>query len=368
MRVLHIYKSSLPESTGGVEQVIHQIASHSKKFGVESNVFSLSKQKNIKDINFNGYKIFRAKENFYIASTGFSFLAIFKYRKLVKSYDVLHYHFPWPFMDLLHFFLGIHKPTLITYHSDIVKQKFFLKIYQPLQNFFLKQADIIVATSPNYISSSKVLSLYRHKLRTIPLGLSFHDLPVPKNDLIYKWRQRLPAPFFLFVGVLRYYKGLDYLIDAASKTKANIVIVGSGPMESNLKMRTDKLGLKNIIFVGNVNEVDKIAILKLCYAFIFPSHLRSEAFGLALLEAAMYKKAMISCEIGSGTSFINLSNITGLVVPPKSPMALAKAMNYLLRYPQMNLKMGNEAFKRYKKLFTADNMVKKYSLLYKSLI
>ena len=85
---------------------------------------------------------------------------------------------------------------------------------------------------------------------------------------------------------------------------------------------------------------DKIALLHLCYGFIFPSHLRSEAFGISLLEAATVGRPMISCEIGTGTTFVNAANETGLVINPGSPLALREAMQYLLDNPAIAAKMG----------------------------
>ena len=74
--------------------------------------------------------------------------------------------------------------------------------------------------------------------------------------------------------------------------------------------------------MGYLLEDDKVALINLCYAVVFPSHLRSEAFGISLLEGAMYGKPLISSEIGTGTSHINIDGETGLVVPPNDPVAL----------------------------------------------
>src|SRR5690606_23534758 len=100
------------------------------------------------------------------------------------------------------------------------------------------------------------------------------------------------------------------------------------------------LGVHNIHFLGQLSEEDKTVLLMLCYAFVFPSHLRSEAFGLSLLEAAMFGKPMISCEIGTGTSYINYMNNTGYVVPPADSLALANAMQFFLDHPEQVAVMG----------------------------
>jgi len=114
-------------------------------------------------------------------------------------------------------------------------------------------------------------------------------------------------------------------------------------------------------------DTDKVALLTLCYGVVFPSHLRSEAFGISLLEGAMYGKPMISSEIGTGTTFINIENETGLVVPPSDPLALRQAMRYLWEHPEIAAEMGKRAEDRYWNYFTADKMVEEYVKLYREL-
>ena len=67
-----------------------------------------------------------------------------------------------------------------------------------------------------------------------------------------------------------------------------------------------------------------MALLALSYAILFPSHLRSEAFGISLLEGAMFGKPLISSEIGTGTTYINIDGKTGVVVPPSDQMLYAR--------------------------------------------
>jgi rhamnosyl/mannosyltransferase len=305
--------------------------------------------------------------NLQIASNSFSISAFGRFIKLAKQVDVIHYHFPWPFMDLVHLLTRIKKPRLVTYHSDIVRQKYLLKIYQPLMNSFLKDMDCIVATSPNYLATSLILSQNQSKVKIIPFGLDKATYPVPTSEKLASWNEKFGAKFFLFVGVIRYYKGLHILLEAAKGTLYPIVIVGAGPIEAELKRKAEETGLSNVHFLGFLPDEDKVALLTLCYAVVFPSHLRSEAFGISLLEGAMYGKPMISCEIGTGTSFINIADETGIVVSPNDPLALRQAMQTLWQNPEMAADMGHKAEERYWELFTADKMVNSYVELYRGI-
>jgi rhamnosyl/mannosyltransferase len=368
MRVLHFYKTYYPDSVGGVEQVIRQMCVGTGRLGITNHVLSLSRDRRLEPFDYEGHTVHRVPLNFEVASNAVSVQAIGKLARMAAEADVVHYHFPWPFMDVAHFLARIDKPTVVTYHSDIVRQKALLKLYQPLKHRFLKSVDTIVATSPNYLASSAVLDGYRDKTRVITFGLDKTSYPEPDQARLDHWRARVGPKFFLFVGVLRYYKGLHILLDAVAGTDYPVVIVGAGPIEAELKAHAERLGLKRVQFVGAVDDLDKAALLKLCYAVAFPSHLRSEAFGISLLEGAMYGKPMISSEIGTGTTYINVHGETGLVVPPSDHEALRAAMTRLWHDPQMAQEMGQRAEARYWQLFTSAQMADNYARLYQELV
>jgi len=366
MRILHFYRTYFPDTFGGIEQVIYQIAEKSASLCVETKVLTLSANPQ-KTIEFAHHEVHQVKLGMQIASNGFSWQALRAFKALAEWADVVHYHYPWPFMDLVHFATRCKKPCVVTYHSDIVRQRNLLRLYAPLQKAFLRRVDRIVATSPNYLESSQTLQNYRQKTAAIPIGLD-ESLSMPADEkTVQKWQAELPPRFFLFVGVLRYYKGLDVLLAALRESNCPVVIVGSGPEENRLRTLARQWNLKNLFFLGEQPDQDKNALLSLCYGIVFPSNLRSEAFGISLLESAMFGKPMISCEIGTGTTFINLHEQTGLVTPPNDSRALADAMQFLWDHPDRARAMGRAARERYVQHFTADQMARAYCGLYREL-
>lgn len=368
MRVLHFYKTYYPDSVGGIEQVIRQLCVGTGRLGVTNTVLSLSREKNLVPIAFEGHTVHRVPLDFELASNACSVASLGALARLAREADVVHYHFPWPFMDLAHFLARVKKPTVVSYHSDIVRQKKLLRLYQPLKQRFLGSVDAIVAASPDYMESSAVLGRYHDKTRIITYGLDRDTYPQPDPARLAQWRARCGPKFFLFVGVLRYYKGLHVLLEAVAGTNYPVVIVGAGPEEARLKAQAERLGLTNVVFVGAVGEEDKVALLNLCYALAFPSHLRSEAFGISLLEGAMYGKPMISCAIGSGTTYINIDGETGLVTPPADPQALRAALRALWDNPEMAREMGVRAGQRFQDVFTAEQMAASYAALYREVV
>jgi O-antigen biosynthesis rhamnosyltransferase len=368
MRVLHFFKTYYPDTFGGIEQVICQLCRSSERYGVTSEVLTLSRDPGADSIYWDNHQVHRTQINFSFASMGISFDSFHRFLKLAQQADIIHYHYPWPFMDVVHFATRLKKPAVVTYHSDIVRQKILLRFYKPLQHLFLQSVDRIVATSANYVETSEVLKQYAEKTTVIPIGIDKASYPEPSLAMLRKLKSLVGDRFFLFVGGLRYYKGLHVLLDAAEGTDFPVVIVGSGPLEEELKGHAIRRGLHHVRFLGALPDEEKVALQQLCYAVVFPSNERSEAFGISLLEGAMFGKPLISCEIGTGTSYINIDGKTGLVVAPNDPMALRAAMSYLWDNPTVASQMGRQSEDRYRAFFTADQMMVNYTDLYHKLL
>jgi rhamnosyl/mannosyltransferase len=367
IRVLHIYKSWSPETFGGVEQFISSLCIGGCAHGIESRVAYLGLGSRVSAVRHQGIAAYRFPRQWEIASTGLSLPFFFAYRRLAAWADIVHFHFPWPYADLVHQMSAVSTPFLVTYHLDITRQRALEKFYAPLRTWFLRSAKRIVATSENYLQSSPVLHGLRPSATVIPLGMEDVAGGTGHPARMAYWRHRLGRGFVLFLGVLRYYKGLHVLLEAAADIEAPIVIAGSGPCEQALKQQARASSLKHVTFVGEVDALDKDALYRLSSIFVFPSHIRSEAFGLALLEASMYGKPSVSCELGTGTSFINRHEDTGLVVPPGNAEALSAAVNRLLSHRPERETFGKNARKRYLEHFTADAMIARYAQQYQDI-
>ena len=365
MKILHVFKTFINDSMGGTEQVIAQLVSNKNASDAEHTVLSLSNDAPGLITGVGGIRNLRYSEDLTIASNSMSWRLLRDFKHIVKEYDVIHYHFPWPFADMLHLFGQVSKPSVLTYHSDVVRQKLWLKLYEPLMHYFLKSVDAIVATSPQYLATSPVLNKYRDKTEVVPIGIDRSHYPKSSNERLTYWRERFGQGYFLFVGMMRYYKGLSVLLDAITGTDCRVLIIGLGPMEEELKQQARRLKLNNVHFVGHVSETDKIALLELSLGFVFPSTMRSEAFGVSLLEAAMLGKPLVSTEIGTGSSYVNLHETTGLVVPPNDANALREALQYLWSHPKEAKRMGEQAALRHQALFTGQHMVAGYDVVYR---
>jgi rhamnosyl/mannosyltransferase len=368
IRVLHIYRTYFPESQGGLEESIRQLCLATQRLEVENTIFALAQNPVPATLALPEGQLVRAKSWFEIASCNFgTWEAVRRCRAAAEQCDIIQIHYPWPYADLLLPLIRTRKqPVLVTYVSDIVRQKGLGRLYAPLRRYLLGQAQKIVASSPNYGRSSDVLAHLQDKLVCIPHCLD--AVPASEPSRVAQWRERLGANFFLFIGVLRYYKGLDYLLDAANQVDAPIVILGDGPEGKHLQLEAEQRGLSNVHFLGALDDADKHAILTLCRAIVFPSHLRSEAFGMTLLEGAQAAKPLICCDISTVTTWINRDGETGLVVPPEDSGALAQAMNTLARDDALCARLGEGAHKRWLAHFSPAVVGQAYRTLYDDLL
>ena len=360
MRVLHVLKTFFPDTYGGIEQVVHTLASHTQSLDVENRVLVLTPGEPRRGIEPAGYEVIRYKRDLYVASTGFSISLLANFKKEAEWADVMHMHFPWPYADLCYLLRGINKPSLISYHSDVVNQVQLNKLYAPLRDRYLAKMSRIYAASPGIMESSPVLQKFKDKTRLITYGIE-HFAQIPAEDLaVHAWQEKFGSRFFLFLGALRYYKGLHVLIDALKGRDYPTVIVGRGDQEEALKQQAKELGLTNLHFVPEVNNEEKRTLMRSAYGFVFPSHMPSEAFGIVLAEAAQQGLPMISCEIGTGTSYVNLDGETGLVVPPSDSVAFGQALDAFWNQPEQVEVWGRGAMQRYEENFKAETMARRY--------
>lgn len=371
MKVLHIYRTYFPDPPGGLQEAIRQICAGCKTLGVESAVYTLSPQPRPYEFDRPEAHVIRSKSWMAPASCDLgAWHSLTQFSRAADWADVLHFHFPWPYGDVLNLLPAARrKPRVMTYHSDIVKQKFLGAMYRPLMKHTLSSMDKVIATSPPYAQTSEVLQSFvaPDRLQVIPLGMADIDQTSPLPQEAERLLDRLgirSKPFVLALGVLRYYKGLATLVEAAANIQGTVVIAGSGPEGPALQAQARTAGLTNVVFAGQVSEEEKRVLLRACTAMALPSHLRSEAYGMVLLEAAIHGKPMISCEIGTGTSFINQHEQTGFVVAPNAPSALSSAINTLFQNPKLAQRYGLAARTRYAQSFTDRIMASSYRNLY----
>jgi glycosyltransferase involved in cell wall biosynthesis len=262
--------------------------------------------------------------------------------------DLVHLHFPFPLGEFANLLCGRSRHSIVTYHSDIIRQKYLFKAYKPFLSMTLKRARFILVTSPRMIETSRVVSLFSDKCRVVPYGIDLDRFKNADTGLTARLRSKYDgAPLVMFVGRLRWFKGLDYLLAAMRLVDGRLLIVGEGAEEERLKRRVSAEGLEQkVLFLGEIPNEQMPEYYGLCDVFVLPSSHRSESFGIVQIEAMACGKPVISTELGTGTSFVNLHEKTGLVVPARDSGLLAQGINRLLQDGSLRREFGRNASRR----------------------
>ncbi|MFK5951943.1 MAG: glycosyltransferase, partial [Desulfobacterium sp.] len=234
-KITHVFKTYFPETNGGLEEAIRQIGRSSIKDGYRVEVVAAG-VKNYELSTADGITVKFHESNLDFYSNPFSFSLMNQFKAICEDTDILHFHFTWPTAEILTLIHGVSKPMVVTFHCDIHKNKFLKALYQPIMRRFLKRADKICVTSRNLFLSTPCLHEFQGKVEEVPLWLDeerFSGLSGPDKAITEFVKER--KPYGLFAGVLRWYKGLDILLEASRTFKGDIIIVGKGPLFGYLK-------------------------------------------------------------------------------------------------------------------------------------
>ena len=359
MRVLHVYKDYFPV-LGGIENHLRTVVQElAKGPGIEPAVLVTSPDARTRR-SFDGpVPVTFAGRIATVASTPLSPALLGELAR--DPADIIHLHFPYPVGEAAYLLAGRHRPLVITYHSDVVRQQRILRFYRPILWRVLRRADRLLATSPQYARSSPYLRRFAGKTEIVPLGVALNLFRPPASE-----QARSAEPTILFVGRFRYYKGLTILLDALRLVpEGRLILCGSGPAEPDLRARAADPDLAGrVTFTGAVPEEELIRLYRQAWVFVLPAVERSEAFGQVLIEAMASGLPVISTELGTGTSFVNQAGQTGLIVPPRDPVALAEALRTLLADAPLRRRFGAAGRCRAEAEFTLDAMIDRLIWIY----
>jgi glycosyltransferase involved in cell wall biosynthesis len=229
----------------------------------------------------------------------------------------------------------------------------------------IDRSDKVLVTSWDYAKNSAL------KEWIVAEPEKFEEVPIGVNHLLFKPRFRdkemmkqydlYDKSVILFVGALdkaHYFKGVNILIQAIYKLNDNddfrVLLVGSGDMMDSYKSLADNLGLsKKIIFIGKASDQDLLKYYALADMLVLPSIDRSEAFGIAALEAMACGVPVIASDLAGVRSLV-IKKETGLLVKPGSVQNLTDMIRILLKNSRLARSMGQAGRKRVLANYTWD--------------
>jgi glycosyltransferase involved in cell wall biosynthesis len=371
-KVLHLGKFYPPDK-GGIEAVTAFLARGAAAEGFETTVLCFG-GKSLTELFDQGVTIRRVSA-IKIASQPLSLCYFREAVSRANQADIVHVHLPNMLAALAILRIDSGPRVIVHWHSDVIGKRPITYITQVIEKLILKRANKIICTSQAYANASKALQRYHHKIVVIPIGTpNINSTDANRETLLAQLAPKLAQhvqgrPLVLAVGRLVPYKGFTVLINAAKKlsSEAAIVIVGCGPQEHDLKQQIKKVGVSNrLMLIGSVDDKMLQALFRLTSIFCMPSVERSEAFGVAIIEAMAHSLPIVATNIpGSGVPWVNLHQESGLNVTPGNAEELAKALDTLLSDSTLRQSLGQGSYKRYLENFTEQRSIQATLALYK---
>lgn len=372
LRVLQFSKF-YPPDPGGIETVAFELTEGLHRAGVAVEVLCVHRGPGAReDRAVSGYRVLRLPARWSLASMPLSLSMLWRAGSTLRACDLVHLHMPNPLAALAIWLWRPGAKVVLHWHSDVVRQRRTLRLYEPLQRWILRRADAVIATSQAYALASQPLQTAADKVHVIPIGIRDPAVGIDGQRLA-----RLPAcaagrRVVLATGRMTYYKGFDVLIRAACRLAADVEvrIVGDGELLAECRALAASLGVaERVRFLGRLDDEALRRQYAAADVFCLPSTHRSEAYGVVMLEAMAFGKPVVSTRIpGSGVDWVNQQGVTGLCVPVGDDVGLAQALSSVLDNRALALRFGAAARQRFEDCFTADNMSRLTLDLYQALL
>lgn len=285
-----------------------------------------------------------------------------RFREQAKWADVVEIHTPFPPADLACLLSGSGCRVVVSWHSDVIRQRLLLPAYKPILRRFLQRADVILTATQGHIDGSAFLLEFREKCRV---------LPYPLDASVYRQTPKRPilhtaSPYslkVLYVGRLVWYKGVTHLIRAFRQVQGcELFLCGTGPLEDMLRREAEGLPVH---FLGRLTGSELRDAYADCDLFVLPSSERAEAFGIVQQEAMASGKPVINTALPTGVPFVSIHGETGLTVRPRAADALAAAISRLADDPALRRRFGENGRRRVQSAYNPARIMQEYEMLLK---
>ena len=360
LRVLQVNKLYAPE-IGGIERIV-QVVAEGLRDRIAGEVLVCRVRGGSRVDWVNGVRVQRVASLGRLLSMPLAPTVPWHVWKRSREVDLVHFHSPFPLGELSLFLLRRDVPTVVTWHSDIVRQKLLHRAYERILRKFLDRVGRVMVTSPMAVQSSAYLGAVPSKCRVVPLGVDLRrfELPEAARTGVRDIRRRFGEPLVLFVGRLVYYKGLHYLIRAMRDVAGSLLVVGSGDMRAALERQARQEGVdRRVHFVESASDAEVTGYLHACDLLVLPSTHSSEMFGIVQVEAMACGKPVVNTRLPTGVPYVSIDGLTGLTVAPGDAQALAAAISRLLDDHALRDRLGAQARARVEAEFTVERMLER---------
>ena len=280
-----------------------------------------------------------------------------------SHYDVVCIHWPFPngLFGILAKIVGKSKLVLTFYGAEFAlvrRVPFGISILR----FIVQQADSIIANSK--FTQRELEKIIHCKVNVIPFGST---IPIErvKKTVINDLQNQNAEKKILFVGRLIERKGVRYLIDAlvevARDIPARLDIIGNGPLRNQLNRQIKQNGLEDIAVIhGNIGGSELEKYYQNCDVFVLPAVVDkwgdTEGQGVVLLEALTFKKPVVASSVGGIVDIVQ-NGKTGILVPEKNPLLLARAIKRVLTDKNFARHLGESGYNHAVNNFSWDKII-----------
>jgi rhamnosyl/mannosyltransferase len=368
-RVCHLGKF-YPPSYGGIETFVRTLARAQAELGARVSVVCMNHEGGPTVIERDGgVEVERARR---LAGVAGLDVCPGLVRRLARlEADVIHLHVPNPTMILALLAARPAIPIVVGYHSDHVRQRVRGLLFRAIERFFYDRVARIAATSPVYAEGSPLLQTHASRVRVLPPPVDVAPFAEPgatRTELAARLRASHEPPLWLVCGRLVYYKAVDVALRALASTRGTLLVVGDGPERSSLEAEARRLALeRRVVFEGNVP--DAVPYYLAADALWFPSNARSEALGIAQLEAMACGLPIVNAAIpASGVGWAARDGESAITVPLNDAAALARAAERIVDEPGLRERLGAGGRARVLEEFEARVVARRSLELYAELV
>lgn len=279
------------------------------------------------------------------------------------KFDILHFHEPWVPIVSRQILTSSDVVNVATFHAKLpetMMSRTIEKVITPYTKSILKYIDAFTAVSD--AAAEYIESLSNEPVELIPNGIDIDKYKVES-------RRRKPDSV-LFIGRLEKRKGVIYLLRAfkilqSKVPTASLTIAGDGPDREKLETFVKNHDIKNVLFLGYVDEATKIDLLHTTSLYCSPA-VYGESFGIVLLEAMAAEAVTVA---GNNPGYSSVMKDTGAmsIVNVKDSDEFARRLQLLLSDKQLR-KIWSDWAKEYVVQFNYPRIAKLYLSTYKSAI
>lgn len=288
-----------------------------------------------------------------------------KLEDALKTYkfDILHFHEPWVPMLSRQILTRSNAINIGTFHAAMGERRAsrtLERVVTPYTKPLIKHLDMLTAVSP--VATNYIKSLTARKIYIIPNGIDIGKYMPEKPH-----RASEASKTIFYIGRLEKRKAVDQLLKAFQiiqrfDNSYHLKIAGDGPQKSDLVEFSKELGLKNVEFLGQIDEKEKIKLLQTADVFCSPA-LYGESFGIVLLEAMAAGCVIVA---GANAGYESVLSGTGQIslVNPKDNKEFARRLMIMASNQSLRsvwLEWADNEVKQY----SYNNIVNKYLMLYK---